>query len=370
MRPLATAVAAGLWLAVAMPAAAAPGEVPDDAYRALAADLVRHHVVPGYRALATATAGLADAATAACAEPTRAAADGRLRAAFDAATDAWMGVQHLRFGPVELFMRGYRIQFWPRGQGKVDDAVAEALAALAPGVPSPDRFREASVAVQGLPAAEYLIFDDASPLADPERADAGCRLLQAIAANLAGMAVALVDDWTRGDAAFAAAMREPGPDNVYFETPQEAALAFFRSLYGGLQLIADVKLMPVAGKDIGAARPALAESAVSRRSARNIVGNLEALRQLYLGSAGGFSALVAAHGADAGLDALLRKAFDQTLANAEALPVPLERAVLDPAHRPQVEKLLLQARALKQIVRTRLAEAAGLSVGFNALDGD
>jgi hypothetical protein len=59
-----------------------------------------------------------------------------------------------------------------------------------------------------------------------------------------------------------------------------------------------------------------------------------------------------------------------TIATARGINVPLARAVADPAARRQVEKLLLQIRALKQLVSQRLSAATGLVVGFNALDGD
>ena len=66
----------------------------------------------------------------------------------------------------------------------------------------------------------------------------------------------------------------------------------------------------------------------------------------------------------------MRKAFRVTLATARSVDRPLEKAATDPALRPGVSKLVLQTRALKQIVRDRLSTALGLAVGFNALDGD
>jgi predicted lipoprotein len=44
--------------------------------------------------------------------------------------------------------------------------------------------------------------------------------------------------------------------------------------------------------------------------------------------------------------------------------------VIDPTARPNVEKLHLEVRALRQIIAQRLAPALGFEVGFNALDGD
>ena len=122
--------------------------------------LVGGHVVPRYTRLAAATEAFAATVADFCAdggESGRAAA----RARFHDAMDAWMAVRHLRFGPIELFMRGARFHFWPQAQGKVREAL-RALAAEAEGDEAallPPRFEQANVAVQGLLAAEALLYD-------------------------------------------------------------------------------------------------------------------------------------------------------------------------------------------------------------------
>jgi len=264
-------------------------------------------------------------------------------------------------------MRSFRLYFWPEARGKVAEAVRELLASGDEGALAPERFREASVAVQGLPAVEHLLYGDGDVAAGTAR----CRLLAAIAANMRDMAAGIVADWRGGDVAFARTVAAPGPDNPYFATHQDATLAFFKGFHGGLQLIADVKLKPVVGDTIETARPHLAESRPSGRALDNIAVNLAALEALYLGESGpGLSALVRDHGGDAQLDPLMRKAFRMTLETARGIEGPLAEAVSDPAKRPAVEKLTTQVLALKQIVKTRLAAALDLQVGFNALDGD
>lgn len=357
VRPL---IAALLFL-LAPAAAAAPDEA---AYASVNAALVEHHVLPRYERLAKATADFAAAADAYCAEPAAERLE-QLRGGFHDAMDAWMGIQHIRFGPAELFMRAYRLHFWPQVQGKLDDAVHEALAALEKAAPTPEEFEHQSVAVQGLPAAEYLIFVDG--LQDGE---AGCTLLVALSRNMQRMADEIVAEWRGGDIAFARLMATPGPKNPYFETHKDATLALFRSLHDELQLIADVKLMPIVGENVDAAGPQLVEAGPSKRSLRNIVRNLEALQALYLGEGGAGLAELAAASSDAKLDPLLRKAFPMTIATAEGIDAPLAKAVTDAAERPEAEKLKTQVLALKQIVKTRLADALDLGVGFNALDGD
>ena len=359
-------VTAALILSVlvgAVPAWSQQEIAPAD-YARVNAALADSHALPRYERLATATDALATAAEALC-EGRSDAGRAQARAAFHEAMDAWMGVQHLRFGPVESFNRAYRFYFWPQARGKVADAVAELVAAGEDDAALAARIESANVAVQGLLAAEVLLHDGRYLGADAE----GCGLLSAVGTNMRTMAAAILADWREGDAPFSSLMATPGPDNPQFEDHAAGTLAFFQSLHDSLQLIHDVNLKPVIGKSAATVRPVLAESRLSGRSQRNIVASLEALQALYLGEgSAGLSDLTAI--ADSKLDRLMRKAFRLTLATAQSIDGPVESAAADPALRPTVEKLATQVRALRQIVRDRLAPALGLAIGFNALDGD
>ena len=343
-------------------------EIAPADYARVNAALVEAHALPRYERLATATEAFAAASQAFCAGPDNAGL-AAVRARFHDAMDAWMGVQHLRFGPADLLMRGYRFYFWPQARGKVAEAVADIVAAGEDDATLAARIGRANVAVQGLLAVEVLLYDGRYLGTDSETRPAGCALLRAAAENMRSMAAEILADWRDGDVPFARLLATPGPDNPYVEDHAAGALFFFQSLHDSLQFIADVKLKPVIGNSAQQVRPMLAESRLSGRSQRNIFVTLEALQALYGGEgAAGLGDLTA--GADPKLDRLMRKAFRLTLATARALDRPVEEAAADPALRPRVEKLATQVQALKQIVRDRLAPALGLAVGFNALDGD
>ena len=342
----------------------AQGIAPAD-YARVNAALVEAHALPRYERLATATDAFATAAEAFCAAPGD-AGRASVRARFHDTMDAWMGVQHLRFGPMDFFMRGYRFYFWPQARGKVAEAVA-GLVAAGEDDERLTRIGRANVAVQGLLAVEVLLYDERYLGAGD--GPQGCGLLGAVTANMRTMAAGILADWREGDAPFARLLTMPGPDNPYVEDHAAGTSAFFQSLHDSLQLIHDVNLKPVIGTSAQAVRPLLAESRLSGRSRRNIVATLEALQALYLGEGGaGLGDLAAA--ADPKLDRLLRRAFRLTLVTARSIGRPVEKAAADPSLRPQAEKLATQVQALKQIVRDRLAPALGLAVGFNALDGD
>ena len=353
-------------LAIAVLSGAAQAEdrprIAQADYARINAALVANHVLPRYRRLAEETGAFSAAAENFCgASPSVDAT--LLRDSFHDAMRAWLGIQHVRFGPVEYFSRLQRFHFWPQARGKVARAVVAALA-LDDAALSADRFARSSAAVQGFPAAERLLFDG-----DRLKNRDGCRLLRAVTGNLRRMADGIVAGWTGGETPFVRTVAEPGPDNGLFGDHREATLALFRSLHDGLQFIVDVRLKPVVGESLEKARPVLAESRPSGRSTRNVIDSLEAARALYWGEGGpGLGALTAR--VDPKLDRLMRKAFRATLKTARSVDRPLEQAATDPALRPRVAKLALQARALKQIVRDRLSKALGLAVGFNALDGD
>lgn len=362
------ALALATGAATFMPAANSAADIPHAAYAPINRALLQTHILPRYKAFADATGRFDDAARRYCAAPA-VARPAEVRMRFGEALSAWMGVQHLRFGPSELLLRANRIHFWPEARGKIGRAV-KSMIDTPPSQPlRADRFPRLSAAVQGLPAAEYLLYEASAR--EEKRRNAACALLVGVTANLKRMAAAINADWRGGKVNFTRTLTVPGRANAYFKTHQEATVALFRSLHDGLQLIADAKLRPVLGASIEAARPNFAESHRSGRSQINIVENLIALRAIYEGEGTpGLGDLLRTHGKDPKLERLMRRAFALTLENAKGIDAPLKRAVKDPALRPRVEKLLLQVRALRQIVRTRLAERLDLAVGFNSLDGD
>ena len=341
-------------LVLASPATVRP-ERPDDASRRVNAALVENHVLPRYRLLSAATGNLADAAKAFCGgEATLDAA----RAGFHEAMDAWMGVRHLRFGPVELSMRVFRFYFWPQARGKVAGAIRAATEDKDRAATLADRIGRTNAVLQGLLAAEALLYGEPRAV----RNGPGCDLLEAATGNMRAMAADILAEWQDGDAPFSRIVTAPG--NANFADHREATLAFFKSLHDGLQFVADVKLKPVVG---AAGRPRLAESRLSGRSLRNVIQNLESLQAMYLGENGpGLGELAR----DPKLDSLMRKAFRITIGTARSIGRPLEEAAASPSLKPKAGKLAVQAQALRQIARDRLAPALGYSIGFNALDGD
>ena len=328
--------------------AAAPAQALTDAqYASLNEAAFEQHVRPRYESLAEATAALDAGAKTFCQSPAHEKLSD-LQSRYHAAADAWQDVQHIRFGPVELFFRSQRIAFWPDQRNSIGKQMAEILAQRKSALLAPEKFGRGSVAVQGLPALERLLFGaDAAKLPAPgEDARYRCDYLIAIAANLSGIAREVRDEWQKQPA-----------------NGKDTSLDLFKSLYTAVELVADHKLARPLGASAAEARPRLAESWRSNRSLDNIRHNLEAARHLYSTA---FAPVIT----DQALNADIGRAFERTIAAATAVKMPLEEAVQDRTARAALETLGAEVIALKQLLMQRLPAALDLPLGFNALDGD
>ncbi|WP_284164390.1 imelysin family protein [Frigidibacter sp. SD6-1] len=302
-------------------------------------EVVEGHILPGYAAFAAATADLAAKAGESC-EPDA------LRPAYQAAFDAWMGVSHLHLGPVEEKGRALAIAFWPDPKGLGAKAQRGLLtgdpAALAPGA-----FADQSVAARGLMGLERLLYPD-EPLAGET-----CALIRATADDLARLAGEIETGWRGG---YAGLMLAPGGEgNATYLTEQEVRQALFTQVATALEFLADTRL----GRPLGTfdrPRPERAEARASGRSLANVRAELAALRDLTARLAPGAAGTLAA--------------FDRAIGLADKLDDPVLAGVADPQRRLKVEILQGAVKAVRDMAVAELGEELGVSIGFNAADGD
>ncbi|MDT8853607.1 imelysin family protein [Paracoccaceae bacterium Fryx2] len=302
-------------------------------------ETVRDHILPGQAAFAAATAVLAETTAQGC-DPAE------VQPAFHAAYDAWMAVQHLRFGPVETDGRSLAIAFWPDPKA-IGERAQRALLLADPAVLEPAAFAEQSVAARGLPALERLLYPAEPLAADP------CPLIRATAADLARIAAEVNEGWTGGFADLLLTAGEPG--NTTYLTRPEARQALFTQLAAGLEFLDDQRL----GRPLGSfttPRPERAEARASGRSLRNILLALQAMR-----------GMVETLTPDAPLTIA---AFDHAIAVATGLDDPVLVGVADPEGRLKVEILQQAVVALRGVILAELAPEMDVGIGFNAQDGD
>ncbi|GAB2175856.1 imelysin family protein [Dongia sp. agr-C8] len=340
------------WLGVI----AAPAQAAD--FAAFNANYARDVVTPAFKALAGETRKLAQAADDFAAQPSQ---DGfaALRITFDSVSDAWMQAQFFRLGPLGAQQRAERFEYWPEKRPIIDKQLATLLAKADPATLAADKFAQASVAVQGLPALERLLYGDTARQvlsAGPEQ-KARIAVIQAIAHNLDNVAQELAAAWEQAQA-------DP---KLFAQDPNEAAAQLYAGLMSGLQIVSDQKIAGPRGQTLDKAKPKSAEQWRAGRSLKNIKLNLQALRDAMAGTSG-FSNLL---GADqAALKDEISKAFDAALAAVDAAPEPLDTAVTDAEGRKKVGSLLIAVNHLRDVLNQKVPAALGISLGFNEMDGD
>jgi hypothetical protein len=300
------------------------------------AQVVETHIRPGHAAFLEQTQALAAIETCET-EP--------LRQAFHAAYDAWMGVAHLHLGPAEEDGRALAILFWPDPKGLGWKAQVPLLAGD-PAHLTPALLAEQSVAARGLAGLERLLYPAEALPSDP------CPLVQATADDLARLAGEL----DRGWGPYGALLLTAGqPGNTRFLTAAEATQALFTQLATGLDFIADRRI----GRPLGSfdrPRPDLAEAQASGRPLRNIVLSLQALRDLALRLNPDSPQTLAA--------------LDRAIALALALDDPGLEGITDPQAWLKLEILQQAVRGARAAAVAEIGPALGVSVGFNAADGD
>ena len=302
-------------------------------------ETVQDHILPGYAGFATATRTLADTAAQDCTAET-------VKPAFNAAYDAWLGVQHLRFGPVEQDGLGLSIAFWPDPKGSGAKAQMGLLTGDA-ALLTPKRFAEQSVAARGLTGLERLLYPKSALPADP------CALIRATAEDLARTADLLNAAWVSGYAQ--TVLTAGGAGNTTYLTRTEARQVLFTQIATALEFAKDQRL----GRPLGSfdkPHPERAEATASGRSLRHVVLSLQALR-----------GMVTTLTPDAPRSLA---AFDRAIALAKGLDDPVFAGVATPEGRLKVEVLQQAVSALIASVMAELAPELDVGIGFNAADGD
>lgn len=365
-------LAAILVLATVLSAARGAGdEIAQFDHAGLARRALERYIVPGYTRLADAAKGLSQAMDRYCAEgagPQRQAVD----QAYDAFVSAWGHIGHIRFGPVTTDNRWERILFWPDRRGLGARQVTKALGSRDPSILDPQALATKSVALQGLGALETALYGrEADVAGDPESRTHRCRFGAAVAANLAAITGALADEWTRPDG-YARDWLSPGPGNPAFLRSSETTMALAKSFGQGLERTRDERLgVPLGLTPQKSKAPPVLQT--SDRTLRLVRAEIDGLLDLY--TEGGM------------LDAILATKVPGQEAhisgNAKLVTNELKTArgvadelidVRDPfttdASRRRMIAMGFPLKNGRMIAGELLSLTAGLTLGFNASDGD
>jgi uncharacterized protein len=346
--------AAVLALLVAPVSAAEP-----PSHYALVQSTLEKSIAPGFVELSKNAARLPDAVAHVCVKGDDAsrkeAAD-----AFRATVLSWAGVEYLRFGPLADGGKRERMSFWPDPRGIMNRQLRQLIASHDLKVIEDGALAKQSAAVQGLPALEVLLTDKENPLGPGDASAFSCKLAAAMATNIKSVSQELLDDWTKAGG-WRDKMLRPGSDNASYKEPQEAASELVKALLVGFQLVADSQVKPrLDDKTSATFAGPFAKSNLTKDYFQAGVASLGKLYdamalESYLSedkswvkdwAGGAWRNLKASDGAGGSADA---------------------SNLADP---PPARKVFDMLSGLRKLAAAEMSVAAGLTVGFNELDGD
>jgi predicted lipoprotein len=336
-------------------------------YPAIVAAALDRQIIPGFRTFAARAATLVKTTDTFCHGPDARGLDA-VRADFNGVMDAWQKVQHVGIGPGDDFNRSQRVQFWPDKKNSGDRQMLTLLKERNAERLEGARMIVASVAVQGLPAFEMLLFGKGQPerlLAKDDDAAFRCRTVKAIAANLTTIGGEFVAEWEKPDG-YRAAMLNAGSIGSRYTDHRQVASQLFNALHSQLQAIAEVKLGHPLGATVDEARPGRSESWRAKRSLRNVLLDLVALRAMFVDA---FLPAMASAGKAAEGNRFVA-AVDRAIATARQFHGPMEDEMTRPDGWKRLSALKTEIKTAARNYETEIGPVLDLQIGFNALDGD
>lgn len=355
---IAAVLALGVW--------ALPDTARQFNLKGIARQVLEQHIRPGYAKLAEAAQEFKAAAHMFCAgtpgqpiEP--------LKDAFGNLVLAWSRIGHIRFGPVMTKRRHARMHYWPDRKGIGRRQVLKALGRNDASVLNADNLAEKSVALQGLGTLEVLLFGrNANVLENPGPArQFRCNYVLAVATNLASISRDLRSSWQDGQP-FPVIFLTPGATNPSYLDETEVILETANAFLTGIERLRDVKIAGPTGLRPTAAARVRAAFERSGLSTQAVLAELEGLISFY--TDGGFFERIEAY--EPGAGNLVLDELNQALDRLQKVNIPMAEAAAEDEMR---DRLIEADSALKtaRIETWRvLTDAAKLSLGFNALDGD
>jgi hypothetical protein len=335
-------------------------------FAAIAERAITGFIQPGHEFLATAADDSSDAMAALCEAPSTAALT-TARDSFGDLVPAWSAIELIRFGPAREDNRYERIFYWPDRKGIGLRQIRAALAAREEGLLDGAVLWRRSVALQGLAALEFVLFGGGAETLAGDGADGGyrCRFGATVARGIAVNARYLAAAWRDADG-FARLMREPGDDNPVFRTHAEVLKELLGAMTQQFQFVRDAKLLDVIGTAPSDAKPKRAPFWRADATLDALGENVRSVLRLYEVSR--FSVALDDR------DVWIRDNLAFELGQVEKAWSAAERPFVDAAARPETHELLTYSRiplgGAQKLLAEEYAAATGLTVGFNALDGD
>ena len=336
-------------------------------FKAYVASVLSEVVYPSYAHFARTTQAQAEAFSAFCAEPSEAGLDA-LHSQFENTALAWSRIELYRFGPSRKDNVYARLFFWPDRRSRGLKQVQALIASENPTAIDPETLRAKSVAVQGILALEYVLFGTGNEALISVPDGYRCAYGNAIAETMAQHAETLLRDW-QSDEGFGATLMAAGPDQDFYRSHREVVQEFVRAASEQLRVISELKLLPSLGVEPAPPAPRRAPFARSNFVVHALEENLTAVRSLFLNPE--LPPLLPEE--EKRVKDALAFELDQASAALEemkAAEADWADLVQSPETRRKLVYVTLPLTGARRILAEEYTRALGLTMGFNALDGD
>lgn len=315
-------------------------------------DLTEQIILPDYQELAHAAQHQKNIWIEACDTPD-ALSIGALQEAYHQTADAWGAVFHWASGPMIQELRRDRFNHWPERRNAVGRSLDRLLASKNPDALSLHQFSKTTVAVQGLPALERLLFTRHDVLQD----DFACSVGRTISINLAAISSQVAREWNNK---IWPNFQKGTGDSLHYGDPTAALNRLFSNFLTTFIILKDQKLLPALRSKIENANPKLLEGWRSERPLRNLKLNLAVVEAI-------LNVFAKALPPDDAANLTLKIKTCLELANRLA---PLYEGVKQQPERTKIKQLIDALTLLQNETAQSLSRNLGLTVGFNSLDGD
>jgi len=273
---------------------------------------------------------------------------------------AWQKAQSIQFGPIREHNLAWEFQFWPDKKNLIAKKLKPLLKAA--NLQNQESLKSASVVTHGLPAMEYLLFDDS--VNQRGNLQAQCELVQLIGDNIADTSELLDAQWQQ----YQTQLLNANVDNPEYPNADHAVAVVIDSFLTQVEQMSSRKLTMALGLKIKSQRlnPYFLESWRSQHSKENLQANLSSVETLL--AQGGFHHYLSQKG-----HAELAESITNNLLQTQV--------TLDEMSSSLFEQLSAQDDTASQSVQSGLATltrqfkidipaALNIQLGFNNNDGD
>ena len=322
-------------------------------------------ILPGYQQLQISAEKLAQTITTQCHAEQKIPAKS-VFAAFKHTLSKWQYVQSQHLAPIETAQRYSRIYFWPDKRGRLGKQLQKVIARQAEDVTRSDSLSQKSVALQGLPALERLLFKPYKT--SPQFT---CNFTKSIAQNISQIASDILSDWHKRETSPVQellALRQ-GPTKSY-DTPKDLLQDIYRDIITNLTLITDYKLNVALIQKDTKLKLYLMESRFSQSSFQNIQANIAFIQDMTLGISHqtGFTRFIT--------NTRAREIVTEKFQSVSHALSPFlktdytDEQISHPETQQALTHLQTAVRHLRESLIEHLLPYLDIDLGFNALDGD